>query len=248
MNQLARTTGLATFDDLLVFHKSVFGDLKMEGPDDPPAGSGSPPPPTPPPATSGNTFTQADITRVATREKEEGKQAAIRALQDELGVDLETAKAIVKNAKEADERSKTEAQKAADAAARAQTKAEEKEREATATAHQAQLALQFVLAGVTDEAKIGRYSKLVEVPVGAKPEEIKTAVAKLKEEEPALFGGTTPPPPAGNGGRPPAPNSDPKGNPPAQTQSDDAYKRGLDLAKGRTSMWGGVMPGQLQKQ
>lgn len=172
---------------------------------------------------------QSEVNRIAAKEKDEGKAAALKDVQDSLGVDLETAKQILKEHNDRTELQKSEAQKAKESADAEKAEAVKAKEDAAREVHEARVDRAFVAAGLTDEAKIVKYSKMLDVKIGAKPEDIKKAVETLKEEEPALFGGTPPPP------RPPAPGSDPKGAPPKPKTDEDAYSRGLARAQGHRS-------------
>lgn len=175
---------------------------------------------------------QSEVNRIAATEKEQGKAAALREVQEALGVDLDTAKAILKEHNERTESQKTEAQKAKDAADKERAEAEKDRAAAAREIYDARLTRAFVAAGLTDEAKISKYGKLVDVEVGKPYEDIKAAVEKLKEEEPALFGTVVTQDPKK---RPPAPSSDPKGTPPKAKQDEDAFSRGMARAQGHRS-------------
>lgn len=172
---------------------------------------------------------QSEVNRIAATEKEQGKTAALKEVQEALGVDLDTAKAILKEHNERTESQKTEAQKAKEAADREAEQARKDRADAAREIHEARVDRAFVAAGLTDEAKITRYSKLLDVEVGAKAEDIRKAVEKLKEEEPVLFGASSSP------SRPPAPGSDPKGTPPKPKNDEDAFSRGMARAQGHRS-------------
>lgn len=203
----------------------------MTNPDPNPTPTPTPPPtpapaPTPPPAAQG--LSQEEVSRIAAREKEEGRKAALAQVAADLGVDLETAKTVIAEAKKRSDSEKSEAQREREAASAEKQAAEREKAEAAKERHEARLDRAFVAAGLTDETKISRYSKLLDVAVGASPEDIKKAVDALKKDEPTLFGGATPPAP---GNRPPAPGGDPQGNPPPPKQNEDAFQRGIERAK-----------------
>lgn len=204
----------------------------MTQPDPTPA----PPAPTPTPPTppveqqTEKMLPQSEVNRIAAKEKDEGKAAALKDVQEALGVDLETAKTLIADAKKRADAELSDSQRATKDAEDARKAADTEKAEAVKERHEARVDRAFVAAGLTDEAKISRYSRLLDVEVGSKPEDIKKAVDKLKEEEPALFGASTTTPK-----RPPAPGSDPKGGPPKPKQDEDAYSRGLARAKGHRS-------------
>lgn len=194
----------------------------MTQPDPTPAPAPAPAPPAPP---AEKMLPQSEVNRIAATEKEQGKQAALAQVQEALGVSLDDAKLILKEHNERTESQKTEAQKARDAADAEKAAAAKEREDAKKETHDARVDRAFVKAGLTDDAKITRYSKLLDVEVGAKAEDIAKAVEKLKEEEPALFGTTAAAP-----ARPPAPGSNPKGTPPPPKQDEDAFSRGMARA------------------
>lgn len=170
---------------------------------------------------------QSEVNRIAATEKEQGKNAALKEVQDALGVDLDTAKAILKEHNERTESQKTEATKARELADKEKEEAVKATSAAAREVHGARLAKAFVLSGMLDDTKVERYGKLVDVEPGASYEDVKKAVEKLKEEEPALFGQA----PKDTSKRTPAPSSDPKGTPPKPKQDEDAYSRGMARAQ-----------------
>lgn len=199
----------------------------MTQPAAPPAPAPPAPPveQTPPPE---KMLSQSEVNRIAAREKDEGKAAALKEVQESLGVDLDTAKQILKEHNERTESQKTEAEKARAAADKEKEQAAAERAAATAELHQARVDRAFLAAGVSDEAKIAKFGKLLDVAEGATPDDIKAAVEHLKTDMPELFSSTVTPPKA-----PPAPSSDPKGGPPAPKVNEDAYERGLRLARER---------------
>lgn len=216
-------------DELLAFHKAIFGGARMEDPPkaDPPKED---PPKTDPPKEE-KLLPQSEVNRIAATEKEQGKQAALREVQEALGVDLDTAKSILKEHNERTEAQKSEATKAREAADAEKTAAAKEREDAAKEIHEARLARAFAGLGVADDAKVSRYGKLVDAAPGASYEDVKKAVEKLKEEEPALFGGKVEDPPK----RTPAPSSDPKGSPPKPKTDEDAFSRGMARAQGHRS-------------
>jgi len=172
------------------------------------------------------TFSQEDVNRIATREKEQGKQAASRELAEQLGVSVEEAKQIIQRAKEADDAQKTEAQRAREAADREKEEAALEKRAATTERHEAAVERRLVMAGVTDEKKLARVMRMVTVEPGASSDEIQTDVDQLKTDFPELFTVQQ----GGGGGRR-VPDSDPKGGPPPRKGAEDAYSKGAERAK-----------------
>lgn len=207
---------------LLAFHKLTFGDAKMED---------GVPPVVEPKVEEEKQLPQSQVNALVQKAKDDGKAKALKDLQAELGVDLETAKSVLKAAQEQQEAQKTEAQKATDAATKARETADRDVTSAKAEIHKARLTTAMVLEGQVDEAKIERYSKLVEVEVGASAEDVRKAVAALKVAEPLLFGGEVKEEPKSGFQRPPAPSSDPKSSAPkSKGSTEDAFQRGIERA------------------
>ena len=184
------------------------------------------------------TFTQEDVQAIASREKDQGKRAALDEMQRVLGVTVEEAKAIIDEAGKRTDADKTEAQRARDAADKERGEAESAKAEAVRERHEAQIERALVKAGVTDEAKISRMARLVEVDTGADAETVKAAVADLRRERPELFTTTAP-----------VPNSDPSGKPPRQRNNDESamargVKRGLSSSTPGTGIGGYDLPAQ----
>ena len=172
----------------------AFGMLCVDPPEgdpaDPPAG-GAP-----------KTFTQDDLTRIATAESAKGKRAGAAEVAAELGMTVAEAKALIATATAAQEAAKTEAQKATDAATAAKTAADA----ATATAAQTILASKvttaLVIAGITPQVDgkanpaLAMAVRLVDVPADADDAAITAAIDIVKAAAPAFF---APPVPKPNG-------------------------------------------------
>ena len=75
-------------------------------------------PPAGAPAATPPSFTQDQVTSIATQNKDEGRRSALREVTDKLGgLSVEDAAKLIEAARAADEANKTEAQRALDAAA-----------------------------------------------------------------------------------------------------------------------------------
>ncbi len=186
-----------------------------------PGGTGTPPAPAP-------TITTAEATRAAELAAANAKTAAEQAIADQLGVTIEEAKKIVADKKAADDATKSEAQKALEAAQTAQAAAEKAKADADRERLAAKVERKLAAAGIP-EAAMTRASRLVAVPADADDAAIDVEITALKTEMPALFttpGGAPPAPPAGTGTPPPAP--------PAGGQAiTTALERGKALAQQR---------------
>lgn len=232
----------AIFERFLSERRAKHGDLVMTAPTPPAPG----PAPTPPPAPAPNptdpppnpadpprTFTQDQLTGIVSRETQQARDAAQRALFQELGVDnLEAAKAAIQAAETARQAQLSDAQKAQEQAQREQQTAQQQQAAAQALIRQSHVEVALARAGIvsdgTDEGnqRVDAIRRMVQLPDGeVTPEVATTAVAGVRTLFPALFTGT-PTPPA-----PPAPPSDPRGKPPAPTPGDSAYERGMQRAR-----------------
>jgi 8-oxo-dGTP pyrophosphatase MutT (NUDIX family) len=199
-----------------------------EGGDNPPAGGG--PQGGGKPADEPKTFTQDDLTRVAAREKQQGKEAAQRELAEQLGVPLDEAKAIIQAARDAEAAKQTEAEKARAAADKERTDAAAEKQTAKQEVHTARLERAFLKQGVDldelGEDKTKRLLGLVTVETGASYEDVLADVAQIKRDFPGLFGDAD-----GAKGRRKAPGGDPAGNPPKPTGGEDKFAAGAEKAK-----------------
>lgn len=202
--------------------------------DAPPAPAGvAPTPPAPAPPEPDKTFTQDDLTRIATREKEAGKRAAETELAESLGVSLDEAKKIVADAKAAGEAAKTEAQKDRDAAAKEKQDAEAEKAAAKSEVHSARLERAFAKEGIDldgtkdeEKAKAARLLRMVTVEPGASYEDVLADVQQIKKDFPALFG-------APSTTTRTAPGGDPKGTPPPAKPGEEKFAAGAARAKAR---------------
>lgn len=184
----------------------------------------------------GKTFTQEDITRIATREKQEGRTAATAELLKQLGVDnLEDAKAALKRHRDAEDATKTEAQRLADKAAKDSSEAAIARAEAAQERMAAKIERALVRSGVAD-ATLDDVAKLVSVPTDADDATIKAAVDALKERMPMLF---TPGEQEPGNGKPPrsdpgrGPGSKPPGDAQGQAKSILEQRHGPALARNK---------------
>lgn len=169
---------------------------------------------------TGSTFTQEDLNRIAAREKDEGKRAALSEVAKTLGCTVEEAADIIKRSKEADDAQKTEAQRAKEAAERAKAEADEEKAQAAREKHIVRVERALLKAGVPD-AKIERVARMMDVEVGAEPEKLDEAAKALKKDFPELFA-------TGSGG---TNDSDPPGSPPKPKIKDDKFNAGAERAK-----------------
>lgn len=202
------------------------------GSDLPPAPPAPPAPPTDPPKDPPKAFTQDDITRIATREKAEGRQAGINEILKDLGVtDLEEGKALLKRMRDAEDAQKTQAQKDAEKAAADKLEAEAIKAEAAKDRMIAQVERALLRAGVPD-AKLEKVVRFIDVEPGADATKITEAVEAVKKDFPELFTGGTPPDPAKNPPKPSDPGGPPR--PPAPTDTKGQAHSILEQRHGAT--------------
>lgn len=166
------------------------------------------------------TFSQEDVTAIAAREKDQGKRAAQEEISKRLGVPIEEAERLLKEMRKRADDEKSEAQRAREAADAEKAEAEREKQAAAQERHDARVERALLASGITDEAKVKRVGRLLDVEVGAEPDVIKAAVTTLKKDMPELFGE------APGGKKPPA--SDPNGKPPTGKSGDEsALERGM---------------------
>lgn len=199
-------------------HGWELADLHAFRMEDPPA---PPPPPAPPadppaPPATGATFTQADLDRIAAREKDEGRRAAERSLSEQLGCTVEEAKALIEAKRAEDLGKMSEADRKASEADAARAKAEKaladaEAREKAAEARQRLLDVTDALieAGVRSDRRSAAL-KLTDVADDADEKALKAAVEETKKAYPEFFGAA-----------PGAPSGVPNGKPPAGQGGED---------------------------
>jgi hypothetical protein len=194
-------------------------------------------------------FSQADLTKVAAREKAEGKRAAETKLAEDLGIPLDEAKAIIKAHQDAKEAEKSDAQRAADAANKEKDSAAAEKAAAAREVFDARVERAFLREGLdldasddAGKAAAARVLRMVTVEPGASFDDVHEDVKKIKADFPALFTDD-----AGAPRRFGAPGGDPKGTPPRVVKSEDAFSRGLDRAKGHRGAFTAVVDGKAKQ-
>lgn len=132
-------------------------------------------------------LSQEEVTRIAAKEKREGKRAGQRELLESLGVeDPESAKELIERARQQLEEEKDERTKSAEAQAAAERKAEQAAKTADAARHEVNVIKGLVRAGADTET-VDDLVPLVKADVGAETDDIAAAVSDLKKKFPALF-------------------------------------------------------------
>lgn len=170
------------------------------------------------------TFTQDEVTAIATREKDEGRRSAEAAVAKELGVSVAEAKKILKDHAAAEDAKKTEADKAREAAEAEKTEAEKAKAAAATEIFETRLERAFLKEGLAlDDTKVARVRRMVSVEAGASFDDVLKDVQAIKAEFPALFDGS-------GAGTPKAPNGDPVGSPPKPKPGEDKFAAGAARA------------------
>lgn len=144
-------------------------------------------------------LTQAEVTRIMTREKQQGHTAGRAAVLKELGIeDPKEAARLIEAAKKAENDALSETERArkeaTEAAARAKTAEQETALERVHLKAERKLLASGLQLDPKDEEKaerqLARAVKLLDLDHEADPEKIKQAVTELKEEMPNLFATT----------------------------------------------------------
>lgn len=208
--------------------KHTMPGLFSQSANEPPAGEGEPggteggtggegePKPT------AKSFDQAEVNRIAAREKAAGRRAAEEALATSLGVSVEDAKKIIADHKAAEDAKLSEADRAkqkaeADAAEAAKLKNNSAGEFRLARIERALAAEEF--PKIADDAATAKVVRMVDVALDASYDDVREAVKQLKTEFPALFEKAKD---DGKGKKPPLPGSAPSGKPPAPTGNQES--------------------------
>jgi signal recognition particle GTPase len=132
-------------------------------------------------------FSQDDVNRIMTKEKDQGKRSGRREVLDSLGFEsFEEAQAFKKLLQEADAAKLSEADRAKKEAEAEKAAAAQERLEAKRDRFAAKLERQLTTAGVQPEL-VGKVTRLIESDVDSTDEEITAAVAELKATMPQLF-------------------------------------------------------------
>ena len=162
-------------------------------------------PPAGPPAVK--TFTQDEVTAIATREKDQGRVLALREATEKLGgLTIEDAAKLAEAARAADEANKTEAQRELAAAQADKAAAAKEKADAAADRHAARLERLLGKAGAVD---VEIAARALDIALGADEAAVTAAIEAFKTKVPGMFAtGTTPPntdpghqPPPGGGAK-----------------------------------------------
>lgn len=144
-------------------------------------------------------LSQAEVNRIATREKQEGSKAGRAALLKELGIDdPKEAVRLIEAAKKAETDSLSETDRlkreAAEAKAKADADGVEVAREKLAAKVERRLLASGLQLDRKDEAKaekqLARAARLLDLDLDADQDAIRDAVKELKDEMPGLFAET----------------------------------------------------------
>lgn len=144
------------------------------------------------------TLSQAEVNRIATKEKQEGHNAGRAALLKELGIDNpEKAKEMIDAAKKAEDDALNETQKAQRKAEADKVEAENDRKEAKLEKLNARIERRLLAEGLSlakddDKAdkQLARAVRLLDLDLDSDQEAVKAAVKDLKDEMPNLFAET----------------------------------------------------------
>lgn len=183
-------------------------------------------------------FTQADVERLAAKEKSQGKRAGMRELAEEAGFDdVEAFKAWVTESKQREQEALSDQQRKEQEIAQREAAAAQREREAAKRLAEANRRAALVTLGATGD-DLDDALALLGARVGDDVDEdtLASEAESLKERRPELFGGAT-----GGEERRPVPDSRLRGaprNPKPPTVKPGA--RGLSEAQRRFGDRAGV--------
>lgn len=221
-----------------------FSQPADEPPADPGSGEGGS---DPKPPASDKKYSDADVNKIAAKHKAEGKAAAEKALAERLGVTVDEAAEIIRKHREAEDATKSEAERERAAAAKEREAAEAAKREAAAEIHEARVERALASSGfVADDSeegqkKLARVRRMVTVAVGSSYDEVLADVQDAKKDFPELFGESkTPEAPSGSTRK--LPSSDPAGRPTKPTGGEDAYAAGQKRFEERKKARSGYNP------
>lgn len=181
---------------LLAFHRAQFGDARMV--DETPAekatreATEAAAKAAADKAAAEPKFSQAELDRIATREKQQGKDAAIAEVAAALGMTVEEAKAKLEKSAEAERAAMTEAERIKAEAADEKAKAATETAAAQAEKHTTIVERLLRSGGLAIPEKDGddfmaMARGLVTAKVGDDEAKIKVAVDRVKEMVPQLF-------------------------------------------------------------
>lgn len=134
-------------------------------------------------------FTQDDITRIATREKDEGKRAGTREVLEALGFSsIDDAKRFKAALDEAERQKLSDTDRARQDAEAEKAAAQREKEEARKDRVDGWIESALNKAGITEDDDVILLARLLDVDyTSAKREEVTEAVKALKERKPALF-------------------------------------------------------------
>lgn len=144
-------------------------------------------------AAAAKTFSQDEVTRIATAEAAKGKRAGAAEVAAELGMTIAEAKALLAASATAAEAAKSEAQKQADASAKIAADGQTAIAEAAKTVLAAKVTTALVVAGIAPQVdgkpnpQLALAARLVDVEAGADDAAITAAIDAVKTAAPAFF-------------------------------------------------------------
>lgn len=138
------------------------------------------------------TYTQRDLNRIAKREKEQGRKAALQQVADDLGMTVEEAKTFMEEANARSGKDTEDASKAKTRAAEKEKKAAALLVEAIEIRNSARVAAKLTAAGLAPKLA-ERLASTVDIDLtddDLDDDDIADAIDELREDTPALFPST----------------------------------------------------------
>ncbi|RGD59451.1 hypothetical protein DR950_18100 [Kitasatospora xanthocidica] len=193
----------------------------------PPAGDPAAPQ-TPASTDPGSTLiTQDTLSRLLSREKDQGSRAGVKRLVTDLGfTDAATLQAWVEAQRTAEQAALSEVERREQAAAQREQAALQREQQALDRLNQSVRHASLSRLGATGR-NLDDAIRLLDVPADADEQAVADAAKLLADRRPELFGPATPTT------APPAPSGSPAGGPPPRGQAPATASFGLDMAKRR---------------
>ncbi|WP_316521191.1 hypothetical protein [Kitasatospora brasiliensis] len=172
-------------------------------------------------------ITQDTLSRLLSREKDQGSRAGVKKLVADLGfADATTLQAWVEAQRAAEQAALGEVERREQAAAQREQAALQREQQALDRLHQAVRHAALSRLGATGQ-NLDDAIRLLDVAADADEHAVADAAKLLADRRPELFG------PASPTTAPPAPTGSPAGGPPSRGQAPAVSSVGLDMAKRR---------------
>lgn len=191
-------------------------------------------------------FTQEQVTAIATRQKEEGREAALKEVAQQLNMSVEEAKTLIEAEKQRQDAAKTELERIQEENETLKRSNSEKDVVTAKSLRDEQVRAELIRSGLplpedlTEADKVlDQVTNLVTAQPGATRDEIRESVKQLKEVTfPQLYATSTAPPPK----LPGTPDGRPSGEPQKPPVGKTALERGAEIAKEQMAKRGIKIP------